>query len=200
MAHYFTNDNIKSEEKTFTCKIKGFELEFMVDNGVFSKKGLDYGTRTLLESIDEINGDVLDFGCGYGPIGIYLAKAFNAEVDMIDVNLRSLNLAKKNALNNNVKVNIFESDIYENISKKYDYIITNPPIRVGKKILYKILFKAENYLKENGELWLVVHKDQGAKSLLKDLGKTYDADIINKNKGFFIIRAKKHWHLAKSQL
>ena len=192
MAHYFTNDEVQSNEKTLIFKIKDEELLMTVDNGVFSKKGLDFGTRTLLESLEEAGGEVLDFGCGYGPIGIYLAKKYNVNVDMIDINIRSLNLAKKNAIQNKVKVNIFESNIYENISKKYDYIITNPPIRVGKKVLYEILFGAKEYLKDNGEIWLVVHKDQGAKSLAKDLEKSYQVDIINKNKGFFVIRAKNH--------
>lgn len=190
MAHYFTNDEVQSNEKTLIFKIKDTELLMTVDNGVFSKKGLDFGTRTLLGSLEDVNGEVLDFGCGYGPIGIYLAKTKKANIDMIDINQRSLNLAKKNALQNKVKVNVFESNIYENINKKYDYIITNPPIRVGKKILYEILFGAKEYLKDNGEMWLVVHKDQGAKSLAKDLEKSYQVDIINKNKGFFVIRAK----------
>jgi len=197
MAHYFTNDEVQSDEKTLIFKIKDIQLLMTVDNGVFSKKGLDFGTRTLLESLEEVKGDVLDFGCGYGPIGIYLAKMTKTNIDMVDVNRRSLNLAKKNALQNKVEVNVFESNIYENINKKYDYIITNPPIRVGKKVLYEILFGAKEYLKDNGEMWLVVHKDQGAKSLAKDLEKSYQIDIINKNKGFFVIRAKNRWQFAK---
>ena len=193
MPHYFTNDYVKSEERIIEVIIKNNKLKFYVDNGVFSKKGLDFGTRTLLKNIDidRIKGEILDFGCGYGPIGIFIKKTTNANIDMIDVNERALNLAKKNAELNNVKVNIFKSDIYENINKKYDFIVTNPPIRVGKKILYQILFKANNYLKENGELWLVVNKNSGAKSLIKDLETTYDVTIVKKNKGFYIICAKK---------
>ena len=160
---------------------------------MFSKKGLDFGTRTLLENIDlvKIKGDVLDFGCGYGPIGIYIAKNTDSYVDMIDVNKRSLNLACKNAILNSAEVNVFESNIYENIGKKYDFIITNPPIRVGKKILYKILLGAYDYLKFNGELLLVVNKNQGAKTIEKDLSKIFSTEIICKNKGFYIIKAKK---------
>ena len=94
---------------------------------------------------------------------------------------------------NTIWINIFESNIYENINKKYDYIVTNPPIRVGKKILYQILFEAKEYLKENGELWLVIHKDQGAKTLAKDLEKEYEVEIKNKNKGFYIICARNNW-------
>lgn len=194
MSHYFTNDYVKSEEKTVKAKINGNEYSFKVDNGVFSKGGLDFGTRTLLENLDleAIKGDVLDFGCGYGPIGIYVAKNTDALVDMIDINERSLRLARKNAELNGVFVNVFESNIYENVTKKYDFIVTNPPIRVGKKILYEILFKANDYLKPEGEMWLVVNKGQGAKSLVKDLSEVYDTEVVCKNKGFYIIKAKKY--------
>ena len=193
MSHYFTNDHVKSNEHEIDVIINNLKLKFIVDNGIFSKKGLDFGTRTLLENIDikKIKGNVLDFGCGYGPIGIYINKITKANVDMIDINKRALALAKRNAKLNDVNVNVFESNIYENISEKYNFIITNPPIRVGKKLLYEILFDAENHLKENGELWLVINKNQGAKTLAKDLEQTYDVTIVKKNKGFYIICAKK---------
>ena len=192
MAHYFTNDEVESNEKTITVKIKNTKLNLIVDNGVFSKKGLDFGTRSLLESIDieKIKGDVLDFGCGYGPIGIYIAKNIDANIDMVDVNERALNLARKNAKLNDVNVNIFQSDIYSNINKKYDFIITNPPIRVGKKILYEILFTSLGHLKDGGTIYLVINKNQGAKSLLKDLNEKSNATLIEKNKGFYIIEVK----------
>lgn len=193
MNHYFTNnDNLKSEEKNIKVKIKDIDLIFTTDNGVFSKKGLDFGTRTLLENIPDLHGQVLDFGCGYGPIGIYIKKTNDVEVDMIDVNKRSVSLALKNAELNKVEVNVFESDIYSRVTKKYDFIITNPPIRIGKPKLYEILFGASVHLKENGELWLVINKDQGAKSLMKDLEEKYKVELITKNKGFYIIRAINH--------
>lgn len=192
MSHYFIEDaslqhNVVEKE----VFIKTLKFSFFTDNGVFSKKGLDFGTRSLLESLpDDISGDVLDFGCGYGPIGIYLKKRYNCNVDMIDINDRSLDLARKNAIKNNVSVNIFKSDIYENITKKYDYIITNPPIRVGKTILYKIVFDAKKYLNDGGKLYLVISKDQGAKSLMRDLEKEYKVQLVNKISGFFIIMAQ----------
>ena len=192
MSHYFTNEYVESKEQKTKCIIKNTELTLITDNGVFSKKGLDFGTRTLLETIENVKGKVLDFGCGYGPIGIYLKNTFNCDVDAIDINKRALNLAKKNAELNKIDINIFESNIYENVTKKYDFIITNPPIRVGKKILYEILFKAKEHLNKNGELWLVIHKDQGAKTLAKDLEKEYKIEIKNKNKGFYIICARNN--------
>ena len=194
MAHYFENDqNLKSEWKEHHVRVLNHDYTFTTDHGVFSKQGLDFGTRTLLETLplEEIHGKVLDLGCGYGPIGIALKTVVDVDVDMIDVNRRSLHLARMNADKNKVEVHIFESNGYENVSDVYDFIITNPPIRVGKKILYELLFGAKDYLKENGELWLVVHKDQGAKSLARDLEKEYFVEIKNKNKGFYIIRAKK---------
>ena len=188
MSYYFDNDTkVQSKEVTTKAEIGNTLFTFITDNNVFSKRGLDFGTRTLLENIDNINGNVLDFGCGYGPIGIYLKKKFNVNVDMIDINKRALNLAKKNAKLNNVDVMIFESNIYEQVTKKYDYIITNPPIRVGKVILYEILINASNYLKENGHLIFVINKDQGAKSVMRDMEKYYNVKLVVKNKGFFVI-------------
>lgn len=192
MAHYFENDeNLKSKEQIKKVLINNKKFQFITDNGVFSKKGLDFGTRTLLETIelDELHGKVLDFGCGYGPIGIYLSQKKELEVHMIDINRRSLELARKNVNLNHVNVTIYESDIYSNVKDKFDYIVSNPPIRVGKKILYEILFDAKKHLNPNGELWIVVNKNQGAKSLVKDLEKEYKVEIKNKVSGFYIIRA-----------
>lgn len=194
MAHYFENDeNLKSKEELKKVKINNQEFTFLTDNGVFSKKGLDFGTRSLLETIDieNISGKILDFGCGYGPIGIYIAKMTDGEVHMIDVNRRSLELARKNAYLNHANVNIYESNIYSNVLDKFDYIISNPPIRVGKKVLYQILFEAKDHLNKNGKLWIVINKNQGAKSLVKDLEKEYKVEIKNKNKGFYIIVCEK---------
>lgn len=192
MAHYFENDDsLKSKEKQIKAWINQQEFTFITDHGVFSRNGLDFGTRTLLEAlpIEQIKGKVLDFGCGYGPIGIYIAKKTSANVHMIDINRRSLQLAKENQKINQVNAQIYESNIYENIEESFDYIISNPPIRVGKEILYKILIGAKQYLKKNGQLWIVINKNQGAKTVLKDLTKNYQTEIIKKQKGFFIIRA-----------
>ena len=194
MSYYFDKQtDVESKENTTRAEIGGILFTFKTDNNVFSKRGLDFGTRTLLESIDinNISGNILDFGCGYGPIGIYISKLTNSIVDMVDINERAISLARKNAIINNVNVNIFTSNIYDNITKKYDYIITNPPIRVGKKILYEILIGAKKYLSRDGHLIFVINKDQGAKSVMRDLEEYYELKLINKNKGFFIIDCKK---------
>ncbi len=194
MSYYYDKKpDSKSNESEVFIKINNQPYKFITDSGVFSKRGLDFGTRTLLEllDLDKIKGRVLDFGCGYGPNGIYVSKNTDAVVDMIDINERSIKLAIKNAKINKVKVNIFASDKYSNINSKYDFIITNPPIRVGKKVLYEILFKAKEYLNAKGQMWLVIHKDQGAKTVVRDLKLEYDVEIVGKKKGFYVICAIK---------
>ena len=193
MGHYFINEDLEHNKKIIKVIIKNEDFSFITDNGVFSKKGLDFGTRTLLENLDykNINGKILDFGCGYGSIGIIVSKFTGLEVDMLDINKRSIELAKENSRLNKVNTTIFESNIYENVQDKYDYIISNPPIRVGNEILYKILFEAKDHLNDNGKLIIVVNKDQGAKSLMEKLKKFYNVNLIAKNKGFFVILCSK---------
>lgn len=194
MSHYFTNDNLKSNIKKVLVKISGNTFIFNTDNGVFSKKGMDFGTRTLIETLlkENLYGDILDVGCGYGVIGIILSSFFNNEInsiDMVDVNLRAIHLTKMNIKENKVNnCNAFVSNVYDQIDKKYDFIITNPPIRAGKEIVYKILKDSRNYLKENGCLYYVINKDQGAISSIKEMEKLADVKILEKNKGFYIIK------------
>lgn len=192
MGHYFTNENLPSDIRENICVVLGKNFKFLTDNGVFSKDGLDFGSRLLLESIplEEVGGKILDMGCGYGVFGIVLAKILLVKVDMVDVNLRALHLSKRNAKLNDVMnlVSIFESNCYQNISTKYSTIITNPPIRAGKKIVYDIVMNARDHLEDGGNLFLVIRKEQGAKSLIVDLEKVYTVKVLEKKKGFFIIQ------------
>lgn len=197
MEQYFTNNpNLKSELRTIVYKYKGITMSFFSDNGVFSKDKLDYGSTLLLETVfDKVNKEnlnILDVGCGYGFLGISLAKIMNAQVTMCDVNKRALHLTERNAKENGVddSVKVIESNIYQNITDIYDLIITNPPIRAGKEVVYGILDGARDRLKAKGELWFVIRKDQGAKSTIKHMEENYDVEIVTKSKGFYIIKAK----------
>lgn len=191
MGHYFTNEKVESNLQIKNVIIKDKKFKFYVDNGVFSKKGLDFGSRTLINALlnEELSGKVLDVGCGYGALGIILSSFFHIKADLIDVNLRAIHLAKMNAkLNNTLEVKVSESDTYSNVAEKYDFIVTNPPIRAGKEIVYKILFEAKEHLKENGCLYFVMNKNQGAKSAINDLEKIAHVSVLEKNKGFFVIK------------
>ena len=192
--HYFTNiENVKSNIRVITINIYEKAYYFYSDKGVFSKNELDFGTRLLLETlpVSQMKGSILDVGCGYGPIGLILKDKTNCDVDMIDINLRALHLTKLNAKKNKVEVNIYESNAYKSVNKKYDYIITNPPIRAGKKKVYEILIGAHNFLSDNGQLWFIMRKDQGLKSALKDIADYYNLSIINKKNGFYVVCAIK---------
>lgn len=196
MSHYFENDkNLVSEIKTFDINILGNLFTFNTDNGVFSKGELDFGTSLLIKNVLKMNlsGQILDLGCGYGPIGIILKKIKNVDVTMSDVNRRALHLVKMNAKKNNVLVTAIESNGYESIPDLFDYVISNPPIRIGKKNLYQLLIETKKHLKENGELIIVVRKEQGALSLVRDMGVYYRVKVIDKDKGFLIISLKNDW-------
>lgn len=191
MGQYFTNQKLPSNIKKHSCVVLGHKFSFFTDNGVFSKDGIDFGSRLLLEFIplDEVGANVLDMGCGYGVLGIVLNKLTSASIDMVDVNLRAMHLAKRNLEENDCNnCKVYESNCYTNVSSKYDTIITNPPIRAGKKIVYDIVMNAKEYLNENGTLFLVIRKEQGAKSLIFDLEKIYNVNILTKKKGFFVLK------------
>lgn len=191
MGHYFQNENLPSKIQQTECFVCGKKFIFLTDNGVFSKGGLDFGSRLLLETIplEEVGGKILDMGCGYGVFGIVIGKLTDACVDMVDVNLRALHLTERNvAINHVSNARVFESNVYQNISSKYSSIITNPPIRAGKKIVYDIVMNAKDYLQKDGNLFLVIRKEQGAKSLIVDLKKIYTVEVLEKKKGFFIIK------------
>lgn len=191
MEHYFTNNEVKSEMFLIKSTIKEKEYELFSDNGVFSKKSIDYGTKLMLENIDEVKGNILDLGCGYGIIGVYLRLNYDCSVEMVDVNRRAIHLAKKNIkkykLNNIVA---YESDAYQNVENKFDVIITNPPIRAGKKKVLEMLIGAKEYLNENSNLYFVMRKDQGILSILDIIKEHYKITVMKKSKGFWVICAK----------
>ena len=196
MNHYFTNnENIKSERRVIKYNYDSSCFEFISDIGVFSKNKIDTGSISLADIYLKNKKDiksVLDVGCGYGFISIILAKALNIPGEGIDINKRALKLAEENAKLNKVSVSFKESNIYENITGVYDLIITNPPIRAGKKVVLEILNGASEHLSDIGELWFVIRKDQGAKSIIKEIERNFKTEIKGKNKGFYVICAKKN--------
>ncbi|MBL3531253.1 class I SAM-dependent methyltransferase [Companilactobacillus zhachilii] len=194
---YFENDpNLEHEVKNFNFILRNHSLDFTSDSGVFSRQTIDYGSRVLIDAIDfqnVPNGNILDVGCGYGPIGLALAKDQpKRQVTMVDVNLRALGLAKQNAENNQVNnVDIFESDTYKTVEGKYALIVSNPPVRAGKSVVTSILADSKDYLEPNGELWIVLQKKQGAPSAKKLMDQTFgNVEVVTRDKGYYILRSK----------
>lgn len=193
---YFENNkDLISEPKEITYYYRGKTINLTSDNGVFSKDSVDFGSSLMLKSITEFDKKtILDVGCGYGVIGITLAL-FNPEatVTMVDVNLRALELSRSNALKNGVNnVVIKESFAYQNIDGKFDMIVTNPPIRAGKAVVHEILEGSFEHLNDDGVLYVVIQKKQGAESAVKKLKTLYTAvDKITQDKGYWILKCKK---------
>ncbi len=196
MAHYYTNDDVLSEEKQIEFFYKEHQIPLITDHGVFSRNRVDYGSRVLLDtiSIDDAKS-LLDVGCGYGVMGIALKVANeNLEtVDMIDVNQRAISLANKNIKCNNLSgIVAYESNIYESVDKTFDIIISNPPIRAGKEVVSAIISEAIDHLNDNGRLIIVIQKKQGAPSAKKLMESIYkQVKILNRDKGYYILSATK---------
>ena len=196
-GQYFeNNENLTSNINELTYYFRKTKMRFLSDNGVFSKGGIDFGSSLLLRTIDVKEAKtLLDVGCGYGTIGLTIAKT-NPEcfVEMVDVNLRAIDLAKQNMTLNEIKnAEIFASNIYENVTKKYDVVVSNPPIRAGKKVVHEISLGSFEKLNDGGKYYAVIQKKQGAESLYKALQTVFPiVEVIEKDKGYWIIKAEKN--------
>lgn len=194
--HYYTREPA-SESRPAECAFtyRGIGMTFVTDAGVFSRGEVDNGTRALLEALpEEMDGEILDLGCGWGVIGISVALKWpEARVTMADVNLRALELARKNAEKNRAGVTCAESDGMEAfMGKAFDAVITNPPIRAGKQVIYKMFADAAECLKPGGALYLVIRKQQGAESCLKYLQTLYPrVEKLDRSGGFWVLKASK---------
>ena len=195
--HYYTREP-QSESRPVECEYvyRGERLRFVTDAGVFSKGEVDNGTRLLLEALPEqMSGEILDLGCGWGVIGISIAKKWpECRVTMADVNLRALELSRENAKKNRVETECIESDGMAALAgRTFDAVVTNPPIRAGKQVIYQMFADAAKSLKSGGALYLVIRKQQGAESCIKYLKTIYgEVEKLDRSGGFWVIKGIKN--------
>lgn len=191
--YYAENPDSAHDIHELKVTLLGQSFTFLTDSGVFSKKMVDYGSQVLLSTLDFEKGKtLLDLGCGYGPLGISLAKVQGVKPTMVDVNNRAIDLAKQNAQKNGVEADIFQSDIYEKVNGTFDYIISNPPIRAGKQVVHTIISESINYLKVGGNLTIVIQKKQGAPSAKAKMEEVFgNVEILKRDKGYYILRSEK---------
>lgn len=175
--------------------LRGFQIKFETRAGVFSEKGLDNGTKLLVDNLEiENNTLIADLGSGTGVVGIVCAKLNpNGYVHLLDDHLRSIELAKKNVELNNLKnVEVYLSDLFSAVSNRtYHQILTNPPQSLGNEFLREIVNESFNHLKSGGELWLVVKDNVKSfiERVLKEVFPKYQ--IISYGKWHVIIKASK---------
>lgn len=198
MAQYFDNVELKNPKLySFHAHVGGKDYLLSGSDGTFSKDGLDDGSRLLLETIiqTDLGKKILDLGCGYGPIGLILAATDSSRlVTLSDVNLRALECAKTNAKNLGVseRVEIVASDVYHSIDSTFDTIVSNPPIRAGKKVTYEMYDLAPVHLNKGGRLIIVIRKQQGAESAEAHLLSLFNkVEVVASKKGYRIIVAQK---------
>ncbi|BCU80382.1 hypothetical protein JIR001_01650 [Polycladomyces abyssicola] len=196
--HYYSSQpDTASDVREIHAELRGRAFRFLTDAGVFSKKGVDFGSRLLIETAalpDE--GVFADVGCGYGPIGIALvATVPNSQAVLLDVNTRAVELARKNAEINGVadRVTALVSDGFEAVGeRRFDAVLINPPIRAGKQVVYRLFAEARDHLKPSGTLWVVIRKKQGAASARDELNRLFTSvDVAKQKKGYWILRAEQ---------
>lgn len=195
--HYYAQKPAaKQDRKIHEALLRGKTYRFATDAGVFSKTGVDFGSRVLIEAV-QVNAadEVLDVGCGYGPIGLAVSSLVpQGRVTMIDINERAVELARRNAELNGIRnVEVLQSDLYAAVkNRSFDVIVTNPPIRAGKAIVHRIFEEGWSLLRPGGQMWVVIQKKQGAPSAWTKLEALYDkVEEITKDKGYRIFCAVK---------
>lgn len=200
--HYFTASPASDAElRTRTVHLDGAEVAVSTAAGVFSPEHVDTGTRVLLDRVpDPPAGDLLDLGCGWGPLALDAAlRARRTGTDLrvwaVDVNERALALTARNAEAlglTGIRARIPE-DVPEDV--RFSAIWSNPPIRVGKSVLHAMLREWLPRLAPGGSAHLVVAKKLGADSLLtwlrEECGETCAIERTHTAKGFRILRVTR---------
>lgn len=195
MNHYYSvNPDLPHDTAVIHYLAKGRKLQFLTDAGVFSRQKVDFGSNLLINTLPALEGKVLDLGCGYGPIGISLA-VLNPGIDviMVDINRRAVALAQENIRANRVtNAQVLDSNGFDNIKGKFSTIVSNPPIRAGKKVIYPLFEQSIAFLEEGGCLWLVIQKKQGAPSAVAKLESVFgNCTVAEKSGGYWLLYSKK---------
>lgn len=190
--YYVKNPDAAHDIHRLQVTLLGQSMTFLTDAGVFSKKMIDFGSQVLLSALTDLPAGtkLLDVGCGYGPLGLALAKAQGVVPTLVDVNSRAIELARKNADQNGVTATILQSDLYEQVTGQFDAIISNPPIRAGKQVVHAIIEESPQYLVAGGHLTIVIQKKQGAPSAKTKMLEVFgNCEVLKKDKGYYILRS-----------
>lgn len=193
MSHYFIEDKtLKHDFKKIIYFYSDIKFVFTTDSGLFSKDHIDPATDILLKTIPSLSGSLLDMGCGYGCIGIVLAKTYALDLNQADVNQLAIDLTKRNCIDNGVNSNVIKSNCFDNISGSFDTIVINPPIHAGKSITYKMYDDSFSHLNNGGKIYIVTLKKHGAESTHVKLKNTFgNCETLYKKKGYYVFCCTK---------
>ncbi|MDE7263466.1 MAG: methyltransferase [Anaeroplasmataceae bacterium] len=195
--YYEKQEDLHSNPNSFDFYFRNEHFKFHTDDGVFSKGYIDYGSFALLKAFvpNSLENPVLDMGAGYGPLGIVISRLYHKEIYQCEINERAYHLMIKNIQENQCEnIHPFHSNLYEALPEGiiFSSIVTNPPIRAGKQIIYAIYEGAYDRLSDGGELWVVIQKKQGAPSSKTFIENLFgNCSIIARDKGYYILKAVK---------
>ncbi len=194
-GHYFdAQPEVASRPRVVRLHLDEIDLELQADRGVFGSKGVDLGTLTLLREAPAppAKGEILDLGCGYGPIALVLARRSpDARVWAVDINERALELTRLNAaaaqLNN---VAVSKPDDMP-ADTRFDALYSNPPVRVGKAPLHELLMTWLPRLRPGAPAYLVIQRNLGSDSLARWLeGQGFQVARLKSKKGYRIVEVR----------
>ncbi len=197
VEHYSTaRPSSRPHRREGSVRIRGLELRFRTEAGVFSRSRMDRGTELLLEALDVGPCElILDLGCGYGILGIAAAKlSEGGRVILTDVNERAVRLARENVRANGVgNAEVRAGDLYAPVGGlAFDHIVCNPPLRAGRAVVDRIVAEAPAHLLGGGRLWLVARTRQGAASLQERMAAALgSADVVRRGGGYKVLCATK---------
>jgi 16S rRNA (guanine1207-N2)-methyltransferase len=194
--HYYTeNPQSEIKEKYFAQTINGFKLAFIAVSGVFSfDTRVDKASELLIKSFNPSGSSILDVGCGYGPIGLFIKAMHQCQtVYMCDINNRAIEYAAANAKKNNLDVNVIKSDLYSSLGAySFDDIVSNPPIAAGKILNTQLINEAFDHLHPNGTLWLVAFHNKGGSTLKKIMDSRFgNVEDVEKSGGIRVYKSTK---------
>ncbi len=194
MTHYYDEKQGHFKETMIKIEVQGVLKEFHSGSGVFSKDHLDNGSALLINAAQiKENQEVLDLGCGIGVVGICL-KMLNPTIHLTlsDVNETAVALAAKNCHLHNIKGTEIKSNLFENIKKEFDTIVTNPPYVAGRKVCYQFIEESYKHLKKGGTLQLVARHQKGGKMLEKHMEDVFgNVETLKKGSGFRVYMSKR---------
>lgn len=194
--HYFSAKP-KSKLRIYEIEdvLRGIPLKFFTASGVFSPRGIDYGTKLLIEkAVIKRNAKVLDLGCGYGVIGITVAKVCpSCRVYMSDINERAVMLAHRNAKLNEVNVTIRRGNLFEPWKNmRFDIILCNPPLHAGLEVCYRIIEESYHHLNEGGMLEIVAKHRKGGKRLSEKMREVFgNVETVARSGGYRVYLSVK---------
>ena len=199
MSHYFDEiPDVGHAVRTIESRFNGINFIFETDRGVFSRDRIDFGTelliQTFLKHVDKPQGTALDLGCGYGPVGIVLKRCFPwLNVILSDINARALELAERNVRANLIgDVTLVSADGVPVEAFGATYVLTNPPIRAGKKTVHRLFAESYSALAPQGQLYVVIQKKQGAASAEKVISELFgNCLIVTRSAGYRVLLAEK---------